>query len=337
MSDQGVGIEEKDFDFIFDRFRQVSADTLKDKPKGTGLGLPICKDIITHYGGNIWVKSEKGKGSTFFFTLPAARPEAEVVSSVPQTSGQPTSRRKGRTILLLEENVSVRRVLCSQLERKGFTVLESSDMHEVHDLARNQRINLILLDLMMPGLAEEDILRTLRECPETENIPVLIISVVESEKSGILPGAHGFLKKPFREEDLIRKVQGLLKDRSRSILVVDDDPGVRNSLRMHLEDMGYPVYLAADGDEALDLLKTSIPDLVILDLVMPRKNGHEVLSWIRNNLDTRDLPVIILSGFQPLEEVDQLCSLGIEAFVEKSEDLAPLFNKINSVLEIPLN
>lgn len=72
VEDQGIGIEEKDFQAVFDRFRQVYTDFLKDRPRGTGLGLPICREIVTHYGGTIDLRSEKGKGSTFFFTLPAA-------------------------------------------------------------------------------------------------------------------------------------------------------------------------------------------------------------------------------------------------------------------------
>jgi len=72
ISDQGIGIEEKHFEMIFDKFRQVSEDTLEDKPSGTGLGLPICKEIISYYGGNIWVESLKGRGSTFSLTLPTA-------------------------------------------------------------------------------------------------------------------------------------------------------------------------------------------------------------------------------------------------------------------------
>ncbi len=75
--DQGIGIENKDFDMIFDKFRQVSEDTLEDKPSGTGLGLPICKEIVSYYGGNIWVESRKGRGSTFSFTLPKADFSAE--------------------------------------------------------------------------------------------------------------------------------------------------------------------------------------------------------------------------------------------------------------------
>jgi signal transduction histidine kinase len=77
ISDQGIGIEEKHFEMIFDKFRQVSDDTLEDKPSGTGLGLPICEEIISYYGGNIWVESRKGRGSTFSFTLPTADFSAE--------------------------------------------------------------------------------------------------------------------------------------------------------------------------------------------------------------------------------------------------------------------
>ncbi len=72
ITDEGAGIEEKDFDIVFDRFAQVSTDALRDKPKGTGLGLSICKEIVTHYGGRIGLMSRKGRGCTFFFTLPAA-------------------------------------------------------------------------------------------------------------------------------------------------------------------------------------------------------------------------------------------------------------------------
>jgi PAS domain S-box-containing protein len=93
LSDQGIGIDEKDFDVIFDKFRQVSTDTMKDKPEGTGLGLHICKDIILHYGGNIWVESEKGKGSTFCFTLPAAAAAARSAREDPQAGKQPSSNR----------------------------------------------------------------------------------------------------------------------------------------------------------------------------------------------------------------------------------------------------
>ena len=78
LSDQGIGIEEQDFEAIFDRFRQVSKDSLREKPRGTGLGLPISREIVSRYGGRLWVESAAGKGSTFFFTLPVAAPTTQL-------------------------------------------------------------------------------------------------------------------------------------------------------------------------------------------------------------------------------------------------------------------
>jgi len=335
LSDQGIGIDERDFEVIFDKFRQVSSDTLRDKPQGTGLGLPICRDIVAHYKGNIWVESSKGEGSTFSFTLPATVADAERGREDLPAGELSAPNGNGKTILVVEENLNTRRMLRSQLERKGFAILEASDADEALTVARKQRIDLILLDLLMPKLGEDDLLGAFKEDPATENVPVLIISVEESKESGILPGAHGFLRKPFREEELIFKVQTLLEDRNRSILIADDNPGVRNSLRMQLEDLGYPVYLAENGEEAMELLKLSVPDLVILDVVMPDKGGQEVLAWIRNNKDTRDLPVIILTGYPLFGELDRLRALGIEACMEKSKDLSPLFSKIDSIFEAP--
>jgi signal transduction histidine kinase len=83
VTDQGVGIDEKDFSVIFEKFSPGSADTLREKPRGPGLGLPICREIITHYGGDIWVESKKGEGTTFFFTLPAADPSLLEKSTEP--------------------------------------------------------------------------------------------------------------------------------------------------------------------------------------------------------------------------------------------------------------
>ena len=93
VSDQGVGIEEKDYKVIFDKFHQIHTESSKDKPKGTGLGLPICKEVINHYGGDIWVESEEGKGSTFSFLLPvAAAADRSTEHELPSQSTPPPAR-----------------------------------------------------------------------------------------------------------------------------------------------------------------------------------------------------------------------------------------------------
>ena len=88
VSDQGIGIPEQDRENIFDKFHQIPTVRSKDKPKGTGLGLPICKEVISHYGGRIWVESQEGQGSTFFFTLPVERAPEEPAEQDPAAASR---------------------------------------------------------------------------------------------------------------------------------------------------------------------------------------------------------------------------------------------------------
>ena len=331
VSDQGIGIDKDDLEIIFEKFRQASGDTLTDKPDGTGLGLPICREILSHYKGNIWVQSEKGKGSTFFFTLPAA-PLSAKADEETCPAGTSIKGWKGKTVLVVDDNRNVRRLLRYQLQNRGYTVLEASNGQEALDAARGAHIDLITLDLMMPTMSGYDLLETLRDDPMTRSIPVLIVSVVEDEERGILRGANDYLKKPFREENLIEKVQTLLGEGKKSILVVDDEYAVQMSLRMQLEEKGFPVDVAQNGEEAIDCMKEHIPDLLILDVLMPRKNGYEVLNWVRKEKATSELPVIILSGCPLSSEHGDLLGLGVDDVVEKPEGLTSLFERIDSML-----
>ena len=335
VSDQGIGVEEKEFGIIFEKFRQGSSNTRGDRPKGTGLGLPICKEIITHYGGNIWVTSEQHKGSTFSFTLPAAsaayRSAGDTLSAGEQVKGW-----KGKTILVVDDNPSMRKLLRYHLQRRGYTVLEASDGLKALEKAQQEHIDLITLDLMMPMMNGYDVVGMFREDPVVKNIPVMIISAVEDKKKGILLGANDYLTKPFLEQALITKVKTLLGDQKRSVLVVDDDPGVLATLRMQLEDKGYSVAVAHDGEEALEWLKVQVPDLVILDVAMPKKNGCEVLCEIRKEPSTRHLPVIILSAYPITSDLgDKLIYHGIDAYVDKKDGLLSLFGMIDSILVSP--
>lgn len=329
VSDQGIGIEENDLEIIFDRFRQVTTDTLKDKPKGTGLGLPICKEIVGHYGGNLWVESQKGKGSTFYFTLPATSLSSEPAGEVRAETNETTGRR-GKTVLVMDENPNVRRLLCSQFQSRGYRALEASDVSEVFEHVKQTPVDLITLDLIMPLMSGYDIVGLIREDPLTQDIPVLILSMVEDPKRGILLGANDFLKKPFKEDEMAEKIRAFLGEGERSVLVVDDDPGVSAMLRMQLEERNYLVDVAQDGEKALDYLRDHTPDLVILDVFMPGKNGYEVLSWIRNQPRTQNLPVIILTSQNLSDEQTKVFPLGMGAVTNKSREFSSLFETIDS-------
>ena len=334
VSDQGIGVEEKDRELIFDKFRQGLNDHLTEKPKGTGLGLPICKEIVAYYEGNLWVEGRKGEGSSFFFPLPA------VPASVSQTEGgeavEDLAEGNGKkTILLVDDNHNMRKLLRYQFQRRGHKVLEAASGSEALEMVHRTHVDLITLDLMMPTMSGYDLLGMLTDDPMTKDTPILIISVVEDKEKGILLGASDYLIKPFREGELVQKIQALLGEEKRSVLVVDDDPAVSESLRLQLEDRGFVVEVAQDGDEAIGRLETRVPDLVILDVIMPGKNGYEVLRWIRNDPKTSNLPVIILSAHPLVGEHEELLHLGVDAHFEKSAGLSALYQKVDSVLRPP--
>jgi len=334
VSDQGLGIQEAEFENIFDKFRQVASDTLKDKPKGTGLGLPISKEIIGHYGGNVWVESRVGEGSTFTFILPASSDlSASSRGSIVETLAG--GGQMDKTILIMDENPKVRRLLGSQLLRRGYRVLEASDVEGLLGQVQKTSVDLIMLDVIMPLMDGHDTLGIIRDDPRTKNIPVLVVSMVQDKERGILLGANAFLKKPFKEDELMESVRAL-QEEGASVLVVDDEMGIREMLRLQLEEEGYRVDIARDGQEALDCIKEQMPDLVILDVCMPKKNGTEVLTWIRCHPQTQNLPVIILTAQKLSDEQTKLFSLGGRLQMDHTRDLSSLFEVIDSTIEAPV-
>ena len=334
VSDDGRGIAAENLESIFDKFRQGPVDGLTDKPTGTGLGLPICKEIIGYYGGNIWAESEIGAGSVFRFTLPATPVSAQSLEE-PVQQDEKAGDREGKTILLVDDNRNMRRLLRYQLRKQGYRVLEAESGLKALEMVERESVDLICLDLMMPSMSGYELLGMLREDASTRDIPVLIISVVEDREKGLLMGASDFLTKPFREGDLGQRVRSLLGEEHRTVLIADDDPAVLEVLAMQLEEMGFTVQQARNGDEAITSLEASVPDLVILDVIMPGKNGYEVLRWIRNRPQTRHVPVVILSALPLAGQGDELCHLGIEGHVQKSSGLKALFERVDSILVRP--
>jgi signal transduction histidine kinase/DNA-binding response OmpR family regulator len=358
VSDQGIGIAKEDQQMIFEKFRQVTSGALADKPRGTGLGLPICKEILGHYQGNLWVESDKGKGSTFFFTLPAAPAQARTLRDTAAAETTVAGWR-GRTVLVVDDNRNVRRLLRYQLQRRGYTVLEAASGQEALEVVKGAHVDLIILGLMMPVMSGYDFLEIVRDDPLTRAIPVLITSVVEDEGEGIVLGASDYLRKPFREADLMDKLRALLGEEPQlarpvrsalpsavsrgnlpgdargSILVVDDEVAVTETLCMQLEEKGFQVDVAHNGEEAIDRMKTQTPGLVILDLLMPKKNGCEVLNWVRREERTRSVPVIILSGCVLSADTQGLHGLGAGGAAARPDDLASLFKQIDTLLSPP--
>ncbi len=228
VRDNGEGIEPGDMHLIFDKFKQVG-DTLTSKPEGTGLGLPICRQIVERHNGRIWVESEPGKGSVFSFTIPvsgsAKTGEAKDVSCrQPEmrpgdTAGDRTNARP--LVLVVDDDPSLIEYLSQVFEDQGFIVCEAMSGPEAIRTAQSVLPDLITMDIMMPGMDGREVIERLRRIPATRSIPILVITALSGveEEAGDMA-----LVKPVDDVTLLEAARALLdgKECCDSCIVLGD-------------------------------------------------------------------------------------------------------------------
>ncbi|HUX83922.1 MAG TPA: response regulator, partial [Chitinophagaceae bacterium] len=285
VTDTGIGIAEKDFGAVFEQFKQVGGDTLTDKPKGTGLGLPICKEIVEHHGGRIWVESQPGKGSTFSFALPVVStatggkdqpiPIGDLVKQLKEQMDLP--RRKATPshsrILIVDDDDSIRSLLKQELEEAGYSVQQAENGKKALESVRQLKPDLIVLDVMMPEMNGFDLAAILKNDPKTMDIPILILSIVQDKARGFRIGVDRYLTKPFNTSELFSEISDLLeKGQSRKkVMIVDEDEATVRSLTEVLVARGYQV-LDAGGDGLIEKAMELHPDIIMLSSVQSGKN-----------------------------------------------------------------
>lgn len=233
VEDRGVGIPRQSLEDIFDKFKQVG-DTLTAKPTGTGLGLPICRQIVEHHGGRIWVESEEGKGSIFLFSIPVARVEHMDAEALGEECDHllpsPDSAmlvREGSVheavplILVVDDDPVLGRFLTQVFEAEGFRVRVAVNGEEAIELARDSLPSLITMDLMMPVMDGRTAIRCLRNNPFTRHIPILVLSALTE---GMNAGGDVALTKPVDDIRLVEVATSLLleKDMRHSCLILGD-------------------------------------------------------------------------------------------------------------------
>jgi len=328
VTDTGPGIPPEVQTRIFDPFF-----TTKPPGQGTGLGLPICKEIIEHYGGKIWVESELGKGSTFSFSLPMTQPIGAKATSVPEAEEETVEViKRGKTILVVDDEANIRRFLAYELKKKGYGVFEASNGKEALDLTRERHPDLITLDVQMPDISGFDVTTVLKNDDDTKDIPILILSVIEDREKAYKFGANDCLTKPFSKEKLIAKINQLLIGTKKTILVVDDDKPLVKSIKYQLEHRGYSTYIAYDGEQALEIVERHHPDLILLDIMMPTMNGYEVIKALKSNQETADIRIVLMTGIEIDGGRVKALSLGATDYVTKSSGFNKLFETIENIL-----
>jgi signal transduction histidine kinase/CheY-like chemotaxis protein len=291
VSDTGIGMTPEQLGKLFRPFSQAEASTTRNYG-GTGLGLAITEHFCRMLNGDIEVRSELGRGSSFAISLPAeAGPVA--VATARQPAGNAALQG---TVLVIEDEAATREVLMQDLSRRGYRVLAAAGGGDGLRLAREVRPDAITLDIIMPDLDGWAVLRALKDDPELRDIPVILLTILHDQDLGYALGAADFLTKPIDTEALVRLLRRYCRADRAQVLVVDDDAGTRDLLRRTLAKAGWSIGEAANGAECLDALQRLCPSVVLLDLMMPGMDGFEVLERMRRHDEWGDIPVIVITA-----------------------------------------
>ncbi|HEY9364685.1 MAG TPA: GAF domain-containing protein, partial [Chitinophagaceae bacterium] len=290
VTDTGIGIAAEDFGAVFEQFKQVGGDTLTDKPKGTGLGLPICKEIVEHHGGRIWLESEVGKGSTFSFALPFIKTDKKIKpihlnDLVKQLKEQMDFSRlktngKNATILVVDDDESIRSLLQQELSEAGYIIEEASNGKQALERIRKNRPDLVILDVMMPEMNGFDVAAILKNDPQTMDIPIIVLSIIQDKARGYRIGVDRYLTKPIDTAQLFSEVGTLIGQgkSKKKVMVVDEDKAAVRSLTDVLQAKGY-VVVESDGKELVASAVAAQPDIIILNSLISGKK--EVVKTLR--------------------------------------------------------
>ncbi len=299
--DTGIGIPQDKLGAIFEAFQQAEAGTAR-KYGGTGLGLTISQALCQLMDCRLEVTSRVGHGSTFRVCLPfhpvAAGPEppapTPAAETAPATALAPNF--KGKLVLVIDDELDSRTLLTHAIEEFGGQAIAANSGEQGLRMAREFRPHLITVDLMMPGLDGWQVIRALKADPALCHIPVVVVSIVASEHRGRILGAVEVLQKPVARADLLAVLHRCLPVTNPRILIVEDEEDSRRMLTDHLDGEPCEIRIAVDGREAVQLMETFPPDLVLLDLIMPVMDGMAFLNHIRSLPRFQFLPVVVVTA-----------------------------------------
>jgi GAF domain-containing protein len=317
VSDTGIGISAEALPRIFKEFQQADTSTTRQYG-GTGLGLSISRNLAHLLGGDLNVESELDKGSTFTLIIPIQYRSKSLQSpgeSTPLISDRgPTLvqevaprpkpgfaelRSAKKRILVIDDDPDAVYLLQENLNQQEFEIIGARDGHDGVRMAREGQPQAILLDIVMPGADGWQVLHDLKADPVTSNIPVVFLTIVDKKALGFQLGAAGYLLKPLdpvEVRDALNRVIGETAHRQKRVLIVDDDPNIVDMLRQFLPESDFSLDSALDGAAGLKAVEANCPDIILLDIIMPRLDGFGVIEKLRADPKTRDLPIIVISA-----------------------------------------
>jgi signal transduction histidine kinase/CheY-like chemotaxis protein len=291
VTDTGIGIAEEDQERIFQEWTQVEGK-LQKIAKGSGLGLPLSRKLALLLGGNVYLKSRLGLGSTFTAVIPAAfKGEVDVVY-VPEVKRELDASRL--PVLVVEDNREALFIYEKYLKGSRFQVVPARNIEEAKASLKAFRPVAMILDVLLEGEHSWDLLRDLKQDSATRDIPIYVVTVVDNRQKALALGADGFQAKPIDRIWLLDQLNSTAAGKTQPrVLIIDDDETSRYLVRTVLANSGCEMREADGGIEGVRLAKEYEPDIVILDLAMPDLNGFEVLRELNRDPHTSNSRVIV--------------------------------------------
>jgi signal transduction histidine kinase/CheY-like chemotaxis protein/HAMP domain-containing protein len=316
ISDTGIGISEENKKIIFEEFRQIDGTTSK-KYSGTGLGLAISKKILDLLGGKIWVASIEGQGSVFSFTIPT-----KYVSEKRKLEALPVNvaalrKNISHPILVIDDDPEVRYTIGQYLISKGYEVIFAENGETGIKLAIEKQPFAITLDLLLPDKDGWSVLKVLRENSATTDIPVILISIIGDKNLGYGLGAFEYFVKPISADKLLSafsRLESLAKKRIKKIVIVDDDDLEFEKFKNEFKDEDITIEYIQDSEYAFNKIAEVEPDLIILDLMMPKIDGITLSHKLKSDNKTKHIPIIISTA-------KNLTDLELKSLKEIVEDI----------------
>ncbi len=296
VEDTGIGIPAEYHETIFREFSQVE-NPLQEKHRGTGLGLPLCRNLALLLGGRIWVESEPGKGSRFYAAIPPVYVGESAAAGVVERESLPAPEFGRAPVLILEDNPETAHLCESYLRNTEFQPILSSSVAQAEAWLARHTPAVIVSDIYLGDETAWGFVARLRE--RLPGVPLVATSIYDESSRALERGASLFLPKPIERDALLRELCRLTgRTGTRRLLLVDDNDVSRYIVRELLQQPWLELEEARNGTEALAALAARPPDGIILDLLMPDIGGLEILRQLRANQATERLPVLIYTSKQ---------------------------------------
>ncbi len=293
VEDEGIGISAENTENIFDEFRQVDGSYTR-KVGGTGLGLSITKKFVEMLGGKIQVTSTLGVGSCFTVYLPIEFIDKKDKNEISESKAIAKYRKK---VVCIDDDFNVQKLYKQYLNEHEFEAIALDGHEDVVNKIMEMTPDVILLDIMLPYKDGWEILTELKNNNKTRKIPVIMASVLSEKNLAYRMKADDYLIKPITQEELFETIIRVISKKSGiDVLVADDDENFLNLMGQFLEEESISYRFARDGEETLQQMLVKKPDILILDIMMPKKDGFTVIEDIRKTEVLKDTPIIVVTS-----------------------------------------